>query len=42
VTDVLIGDLFKPDVDVLWPLIDAMRAEQQAAAAATAVLEAAP
>jgi flavin-dependent dehydrogenase len=27
VTDVLIGDLFKDDVDVLWPLIDAMRAE---------------
>lgn len=28
VTDVLIGDLFKPDVDVLWPLMDEMRAEQ--------------
>jgi flavin-dependent dehydrogenase len=27
VTDVLIGDLFKDDVDVLWPLIDAMQAE---------------
>ncbi len=27
VTDVLIGDLFKDDVDVLWPLMDAMRAE---------------
>src|SRR5205085_8218885 len=27
VTDVLIGDLFKDDVDVLWPLIDQMRAE---------------
>ncbi|HYV35744.1 MAG TPA: NAD(P)/FAD-dependent oxidoreductase [Gemmataceae bacterium] len=27
VTDVLIGDLFKDDVDVLWPLIDEMRAE---------------
>jgi flavin-dependent dehydrogenase len=26
VTDVLIGDLFKDDVDVLWPLMDAMRA----------------
>ena len=25
VTDVLIGDLFKDDVDVLWPLIDEMR-----------------
>jgi flavin-dependent dehydrogenase len=28
VTDVLIGDVFKPEVDVLWPLIDEMRAEQ--------------
>jgi flavin-dependent dehydrogenase len=28
VTDVLIGDVFKDDVDVLWPLIDALRAEQ--------------
>ncbi len=28
VTDVLIGDLFKDSVDVLWPLIDEMRAEQ--------------
>jgi flavin-dependent dehydrogenase len=28
VTDVLIGDVFKDDVDVLWPLMDAMRAEQ--------------
>jgi flavin-dependent dehydrogenase len=27
VTDVLIGDLFKDDVDVLWPLIDEMRRE---------------
>lgn len=27
VTDVLIGDLFKPELDVLWPLIDEMRAE---------------
>jgi flavin-dependent dehydrogenase len=34
VTDVLIGDLFKDDVDVLWPLMDEMRAEQTAAAAA--------
>ena len=32
VTDVLIGDLFKDDVDVLWPLIDEMRREQTAAA----------
>jgi flavin-dependent dehydrogenase len=27
VTDVLIGDLFKDDVDVLWPLMDEMRRE---------------
>ena len=31
VTDVLIGDLFKDDVDVLWPLMDAMRAENATA-----------
>ncbi|MBW3596085.1 MAG: tryptophan 7-halogenase [Planctomycetes bacterium] len=30
VTDVLIGDVFKSDVDILWPLIDEMRAEQAA------------
>ncbi len=30
VTDVLIGDVFKDEVDVLWPLIDEMRAEQAA------------
>ena len=28
VTDVLIGDLFKDDVDVLWPLMDELRIEQ--------------
>ena len=33
VTDVLIGDVFKDDVDVLWPLMDELRAEQLAAAA---------
>ena len=27
VTDVLIGDVFKADVDVLWPLMDELRAE---------------
>jgi len=27
VTDVLIGDVFKDDVDVLWPLMDELRAE---------------
>lgn len=30
VTDVLIGDVFKDEVDVLWPLMDEMRAEQKA------------
>jgi flavin-dependent dehydrogenase len=29
VTDVLIGDLFKDEIDVLWPLIDEMRAERE-------------
>jgi flavin-dependent dehydrogenase len=28
VTDVLIGDLFKPDIDELWPLLDQMKAEE--------------
>jgi flavin-dependent dehydrogenase len=28
VTDVLIGDVFKDEVDVLWPLMDDMRREQ--------------
>jgi flavin-dependent dehydrogenase len=28
VTDVLIGDVFKDEVDVLWPLMDEVRAEQ--------------
>jgi flavin-dependent dehydrogenase len=32
VTDVLIGDVFKDDVDVLWPLMDELRAEQAATA----------
>ena len=36
VTDVLIGDIFKDDLDVLWPLMDEMRAEQQAAASTPA------
>lgn len=34
VTDVLIGDIFKDEVDVLWPLMDEMRAEQDLAKAA--------
>jgi flavin-dependent dehydrogenase len=37
VTDVLIGDLFdRDDVDVLWPLMDEVLAEQRAAEAAAA------
>ncbi|HET6575964.1 MAG TPA: NAD(P)/FAD-dependent oxidoreductase [Fimbriiglobus sp.] len=36
VTDVLIGDVFKDEVDVLWPLIAEMKAEHQAAAGAKA------
>ncbi len=28
VTDVLIGDLFKEDVDELWPLLDSLRDEE--------------
>ena len=28
VTDVLIGDLFKPDIDELWPLLDEMKADE--------------
>jgi flavin-dependent dehydrogenase len=31
VTDVLIGDVFKEEIDVLWPLMDEMRAEAAAA-----------
>ena len=37
VTDVLIGDIFKDDVDVLWPLMDEMRAEAAQAALAKTV-----
>ena len=37
VTDVLIGDLFKDDVDVLWPLMDEMRIEREQELAAKAV-----
>ncbi len=33
ITDVLIGNIFKEEVDELWPLIDAMRAEDQQAVA---------
>jgi len=31
ITDVLIGDLFKPDIDALWPLMDDMQAAEMAA-----------
>jgi len=31
ITDVLIGDLFKPDIDALWPLMDEMQAAEMAA-----------
>ena len=30
ITDVLIGDIFKPDIDALWPLMDAMQAAEMA------------
>jgi hypothetical protein len=25
ITDILIGDIFKDDIDALWPLLDAQR-----------------
>jgi flavin-dependent dehydrogenase len=28
ITDILIGDLFKPEIDELWPLLDRMQAEE--------------
>ena len=33
VTDVLIGDIFKPDIDALWPLMDGIQAAEMALAA---------
>jgi flavin-dependent dehydrogenase len=36
VTDVLIGDLFKDDIDQLWPLIEELQAEKKAMEAASA------
>ena len=30
ITDVLIGDLFKPDIDALWPLMEGMQAAEMA------------
>lgn len=40
VTDVLIGDLFKDDIDQLWPLIDEMQAEKTAAEKTAAEIKA--
>jgi flavin-dependent dehydrogenase len=37
ITDVLIGDVFKNDIDVLWPLMDKMRGEVAAEKAARLV-----
>jgi hypothetical protein len=37
VTDVLIGDVFKDEVDVLWPLMDVIRAEVEAEKMAMAI-----
>ncbi len=34
VTDILIGDLFKPQIDELWPLMDAMKTTTEPAPAA--------
>ena len=36
ITDVLIGDIFKPDVDALWPLMEGMKAAEMAAPAGPA------
>ncbi|HBB75337.1 MAG TPA: NAD(P)/FAD-dependent oxidoreductase [Planctomycetaceae bacterium] len=33
VTDILIGDIFKPQIDELWPLMDAMKATAEATSA---------
>lgn len=33
ITDILIGDLFKGEIDTLWPLMDDLKAEESAAAA---------
>jgi hypothetical protein len=33
ITDMLIGDIFRDDLDVLWPLMDEMRREEPRAAA---------
>jgi flavin-dependent dehydrogenase len=36
ITDILIGDIFKDDIDILWPLMDEMRAEMTEMAMADA------
>jgi len=36
ITDVLIGDIFKPDIDALWPLMDGMKAAEMAVPAGSA------
>jgi hypothetical protein len=33
ITDILIGDLFKPEIDRLWAPLEAMLAEERTAAA---------
>lgn len=38
ITDVLIGNIFKDEIDDLWPLIDAMRADDAQAETAKAVM----
>jgi flavin-dependent dehydrogenase len=34
ITDILIGDLDKPELDLLWPLMNELRREQELAASA--------
>lgn len=36
ITDILIGDIFKDDIDALWPLLDAQRTAEAAEVAAAA------
>jgi len=37
ITDILVGDLFKPELDDLWPLIDELKAIEAAEAEAKMV-----
>jgi flavin-dependent dehydrogenase len=41
ITDVLIGDIFKPDIDALWPLMDGLKTAEMAVSAGPAVSQAA-